>query len=433
MGKWSRLVACWVLMVVASCGDNRAAVDAFVETAVDAIPNPNPTPGLGPIIELDLLPPRSPAAVFAHSFEPSISAHGDTVVVAYINIADSDPETYPEDGELDKRVAVASSSDRGMSFGPARDPMPMTAAFTSTDPVVRTGPDGLFRLAVLGVNMNIDALVAIGESTDGVTWRPIASVPAIDKEWIALDATSIWVAFISTGSSYYRFDLQGNVLAQSPTLVLNGVVGMYVDALGAHIAHVGEQEDVTIALWDGVNERRQDGERLPIGKSRLEPFFEYTTTMSLGPTEDGGQWIVRTVKRNGYPAIVLRVRHLPDDEGTDLPISEPGAHAFLPTAIVDEDGRMRVIYYDSSGRRGVLRTTRSLSTDWSQGFERSTIIDPNACPGDRWVPALGGNPADGGRRLREYIDVALTSRRVHVAWTSSPQSPSRVHTAYFDY
>jgi hypothetical protein len=136
------------------------------------------------------------------------------------------------------------------------------------------------------------------------------------------------------------------------------------------------------------------------------------------------------VHRDGAPTVVLRIRALPD-EGIDQSISEPGQSAFLPSAIVDEDGRMHVVYYDSGGAVGVLRYTRSVSADWSEGFEPSTVIDTDACPGNDWFPFF--DTAAGGRRLREYIDVAISGRRLHVAWTHSPTPPSRVWVTYVDF
>lgn len=72
----------------------------------------------------------------------------------------------------------------------------------------------------------------------------------------------------------------------------------------------------------------------------------------------------------------------------------------------------------------MLRYARSASSDLSQGFGASTVLDRNAAPGGGWYPFL--DSATGGRRLREYIDVAVDGDRLHVAWTHAPAAPSRV-------
>lgn len=413
-----RRYATWIVVVVLGCGDNRSLpIDAPVP------PDAPPTPGAG--IELGVLPPRTPTAPFAHTMEVSLAARGNTVVAAYINLADSDPTTYDPDGATDKRVGIAVSVNRGATFSAPIDPE-TTTQMSSSDPVIRSASDGTFWFTTIG---HFPLELAVARSVDGLSWQTVYTTPAGDKDWFALDDVSMWVG---SGPDLHRIDFSGSSLGQASS-PYSQVAGAYVDGDGAHFGYFAGQlpAEVPIVLWDGSSPPVLEGVVLPVGG--VPDPENYTSTISMGALGDGRQWIVRTVQRDGMPAIVLRIRDLPD-EGEDLPISEPGAHAFLPAAIVDEDGRLRVVYYDSSGERGVLRTTRSVSNDWSEGFEASSIVDPDATPGGRWFPMHeAGVPDWDGRRLREYIDLALTSRRVHVAWTHSPQSPSRVRTTYIDY
>jgi hypothetical protein len=306
----------------------------------------------------------------------------------------------------------------------------------STDPVVRATADGVFWFATLGQTGAFPPPpdhVALARSTDGEDWTVISIVPAGDKEWFALDATSVWLGHdtMTPTPDYHRIAFDGTILGEAESPMGDGVTGVYVDASGAHFVHNAEAGEYTVPVyrWNGGGPAEQEGALLPTGVESGSALF-YTTSVGIGTTPDGGQWIVRTVQVDGAPAIVLRVRRLPD-EGVELPISEPGAIAFLPVALVDLDGRLRVVYYDSSGPRGVLRTTLSLTNDWTQGFEPSTLIDPDACPGNGWFPEL--DSPSGGRRLREYIDISASGRRLHFAWTHAPSAPSRVWTAFLDY
>src|SRR3989304_460935 len=91
------------------------------------------------------------------------------------------------------------------------------------------------------------------------------------------------------------------------------------------------------------------------------------SSVSFGRTLDGGQWIVRAQRWTDRAPIVLRVRHLPADDGVDVPISAPGRTSFIPAAATDATGRLHVIWYDSSGPSGGPLYARSLSADLAAG------------------------------------------------------------------
>ena len=430
---WRRLDSKVLIAIVAAsaCGDgSEGPVDAGVDAGP---PDAMLTPGLSPPVELGLLAPNTPTAPFGHTYEPAIAVHGASAVVAYINYADADPASYTLEGDDDKRVAVASSFDGGATFGDPIDPR-VTTLLWSTDPVVRVASDGSFWLGVLGQNPTDE--LAIAKSSDALSWTvKHVVVDASDKEWFALDDTSLWLAHATqtSGASYHRIAFDGTILAESPSPYMGGASGVYVDTSGAHVSHLPPDGSVDLPLvkWTPPASAEQEGALLATGIPTTDSPTYYLSRVPMGATPDGGQWIVRTKQQDGRAVLVLRIRHLPSDEGTDAPISTMEEFSFLPAALVDADGRLRVVYYDSAGGVGVLKTTRSLSSAWADGFEPPTVIDPEAGPGNDWFPFF--DTEAGGRRLREYIDIASQERRIYVAWTHSPVSPSRVRVANFDY
>jgi len=145
---------------------------------------------------------------------------------------------------------------------------------------------------------------------------------------------------------------------------------------------------------------------------------------SIGRTVDGAQWIVRALRSEGQGSVALRVRRPPDDEGQELAISTPGKLAFMPAATLDGVGRMHVIWYED----GALLYARSETSDLAAGFAEPLVIDPQACPPPPWYPSA--TSSDGGRRLREYVDLTVAGARAHLSWTHAPGPPSRVHATY---
>lgn len=128
---------------------------------------------------------------------------------------------------------------------------------------------------------------------------------------------------------------------------------------------------------------------------------------------------------------LCRCSGAPPGAGIDLPLSAPGAKAFMPAGATDRSGRLHAIWYESDGAKGQLVYTRSNSSDFTARFSPPLVIDPDACPGEGWYPHF--NSATGGRRLREYVDVAIDGNRAHLAWTHAPTAPSRVMTTYVEF
>jgi hypothetical protein len=378
-----------------ACGDGGPAGDGRV----------------GPLIELPLLAAIDPASPFNHSREVTLAARGGRVVVAAIHEHFASADSFDTTG-FHKRVAINVSADRGASFGAAVDPR---IGDQTSDPVVRLGPDGTFWVTALDTANTASCHLA--RSSDGETWTPVASnIPIGDKEWMVVDAQAVWIA---AAGGHWKYGFDGTQLGmRSPGLQM---AAAYIAADGlARFGTLGYQ----VQVWDG-NAVFAEGAMLPAGP---DASLQTSASWSLGDTGDGRQWSVRATRTGATGAIVARIRRAPAEEGADIAITTPGAVAFLPAAARDDRGRLHVVWYDSAGERGVLAYAHSVSSNLAEGFTEPLVIDPDATPGNGWYPTTTSE--DGGRRLREYIDVAIDGDRLHVAYTHAPAPPSRVHATY---
>ena len=400
-----------LLAAIAACGDN-----------LKAPPEGGPP---GPEAGTRALPyhefPTVPG--YTHASETIVAASGPDVVVFAID------QNFPSAGSFElppsttfdppfRRIVYATSHDAGDSFD---DPLPLTVA-ERTDPIVLTAADGSFWAT--GTNPDPGAAVGteIYHSVDSGRTFVLAATCAIhDKPWFALDSGRrlIWLA----GNIHY--DLVGfdgaELAMRSGGQFMSGA---YADDDGGHFFS-GFQE----LVWNGSDAPAARGEVLPEGD---EARTETIATVSAGKMPDGGEWIVRAMHDSsaGSP-IVVRVRHLPD-EGLDTALTLPNAVGFLPAAAVDAEGRLHVVWYDSSGPTGRLLYSHSASADLPGRFTVPVVVDDNACPGNGWYPD-GQDVASGGRRLREYIGLAITGHRAIISWTHAPTAPSRVRVAHVDF
>ncbi len=376
---------------------------------------------VGPTIELNLLPDPDAAHPFNHSAETMVTARAGRVVVTYINLHfDSASDfTLADEADFRKQAAVAVSTDRGVTYSEAR-PLghPM-----STDPVVRLAADGTLWASTIDSSFvdHAEWRVDLWRSPDlGQSFtRLLHEGPDADKGWLALDDVD-GSAYLADVTGYYKVSFAGNVLATHS----NGsrVLDAYTDPAGAHFL----TESFQARLWDGSADPTAEGSALSTGKGDGYPLY----CAAMGPTADGGQWIARTIWTSSATLqVVLRVRHLPEDAGTDRPIGPEAS--FYPAGALDGEGRLHLAWYESAGVHGVLKYARSLSADLTLGFCEPRMIDADACPGGGWLPEF--DTASGGRRLREYIGVAVDGRRAHIAWTHAPAAPSRVRTMYVDF
>lgn len=430
--RWTRCTAVLLAGLVlvgllpgGGCSDDDGApadagVDAeLMDAEPDAEPDAGPDSGLvvGPLQELALLDSWDPSRPFNHSAEVTVAAHGGHVVTSAIHMHFHSAQTF-DTTDFHKRVGVVVSHDAGETWGLAIDP---NLGDQTTDPVVRVGADGTFWLAVWDTNSFEGA---IGSSTDhGETWQIVVSAISFgDKEWIVVDDAeqAIWATAVS---GVWKYDFAGTELAHSSV----GLSGLAAYAHGGGVYFGAGWPDFYVFYWDGTGDPVQQGQMLPGGAIDQE----LNACMSLGRTADGGEWTVRAVRSAGVGEVVLRVRHLPADEGLDLRISDPAALAFFPAAVTDGDGRLHVIWYESGPGIGELRYTRSLSDDLIQGFEPPIVIDDAAVPTGGWYPYFSS--AEGGRRLREYVDIAVDGNRAHLAWTHAPVAPSRVWATYVEF
>ena len=400
-----------------ACGSGGTDPDA----APDALTN---TATVGPALQLPLIDG------YNHSNETSIAVHEDTVVVAAINLVmDSESTFEPGPDVAFRRVAAWTSIDGGESFGA---PVAMADEVAdSTDPVVITEPNGTFWLATLDGGFGTGWLYAAEVPADG--WTLENSMLAVaDKVWLAATVDAVFAMGVD---AIYKVGFDGQIVAEhvfSDEEIDRNSVHAYADEAGtAHFLTLIPD----VISWDGTG--------IPSQSGSLPPFDEIANVWtrsggSIGQTSSGDEWLVRSLRTDQGAPIVLRVRNTAmGNDGADEPITATDGVAFLPAAAIDDTGRLHVVWYDTTGTTGVLRYTRSISADLSDGFLPTLVVDDNACPGDRWYPYSNGpiNPLapPGGRRLREYIGIAVEGRRAYVTWTHAPVAPSRVNITYIDF
>jgi hypothetical protein len=439
-----------LLLIFAACGDDSTPVapDGPVDAPVDAAPDANTADALcmysvgdgsadaipaecasgsagvtvGPLTELPFLPAPAANCAYNTDFEASVAAKGGHVVIGHINLAINGPSTY-----CSKRVALSISHDSGMTFAAPLD-VPNSTSDT-TDPVLQVDATGQFWLSRL-TSSTSQACILASSADHGTTWRTVADGLACDdKEWMVVDSTNQAVY----GCAYagcWKVGFDGSMLAQSSSRG-DGCSG-YADGAGAHFFRTTSNPvgigPADIQVWNGTGDPVLEGNRINVGPDAN--LFNYTGT-SLGRTADGGQWIIRAVRTGNLSSLVLRVRHLPGDEGTDIPIGTAGEVAILPSAALDATGKLHVVWYDSACANGVLKYAHSLTSALVDGFTPAQIIDPNATPGMGWYPYYVGANAD--RRLREYIGIAVDGNRAFIAWTHAPSCTSRIWTTYVDF
>jgi hypothetical protein len=75
----------------------------------------------------------------------------------------------------------------------------------------------------------------------------------------------------------------------------------------------------------------------------------------------------------------------------------------------------------------------SVTTDLLGSYTTPVVVDTNACPGGGWYPYSASDDPPGGRRLREYVGIAITGSRAVISWTHAPDPPSRLRVAHIDF
>lgn len=367
-------------------------------------------------VELGLLPGHN------HSSETTLVAWDDTIAVIAINQRFESEDSFAPAELPFRRVAAYVSVDRGSTFSEPIDIYP--AAYETTDPVIGVAADGTFYAAVMEPGDVMEGWRGVVvESPDGArTWTAIQTdLPIVDKEWLVVGDDALYVGAVG---GYFRLARTGELVARATD-----------DAGGTNHAIDGYLHDggvrflkalPVVVSWDGIAETAvRDGSVIYPGPAANE-FTKLAG--AVGEKATGELWIVHATRTSDSASVMLRVRDAGGEESVAA-INAPGEVAFLPTAELDETGRLHVAWYDSSGERGVLRYTVS-TDDTLAAFEPSQVIDEDACPGGGWYPER----TDGsfsGRRLREYIGLTVHEGNVHIAWTHAPQAPSRVRVATF--
>jgi hypothetical protein len=374
-------------------------------------------PQLGAVIELAVLDG------YNHNSETTIAVSGDDVVIVSINQLLESAESFrPSSASAFRRVGVYVSHDGGERFAA---PVALDDTIDNlTDPVVRVAADGTFFVAGLDLRVG----VRLWSSSNADVWTLVADALDItDKEWIAIDDRNRAVYVAGVGGMYaLAFDgsIRGH---EAVDITSRNATDAYVDADGVHVLAMSRE----VLRWDGAGEVELE----------VRPVFAgdrasvWTTIGALGPREDGGQWIVRTQRFTGHAPLILGVRRPGEAKWTERRLSSDGDTTFLPAAALDAENRLHLVYYDTTGEQGVLRYMRSRSSDLEGPFGPSIVLDPDACPGNGWYPYPSNDPLrnPGGRRLREYIGIAIEGNRVHVSWAHAPDAPARVYTTYLDY
>jgi hypothetical protein len=400
-----------VFALVGGCGDNLTG--ARPDAATPDTPPDAPDPGLG--TELPLLIAEDPSLEFNASREVSVAAHNGIVVIASINEHFADPASFDQDSTFQKRVGINVSTDGGATFSAAIDP---GHGVTTTDPVVRFSDTPGFTLTTLDLLERGE----ISTSTTGTTWSPIVlDLPLGDKEWFALDDANQQL-YIAAIDGCFRVGYDGAIRSSNASCGRQ-VADAYLDTDGVHFASINE----SVVLWNGQDNDPGVIEVEPLDIGNTGSF--YTAVTWSRAAFAGGVWSVRARSDDDLGSIVLRI-----EEGTtvtETTISSPGANAFLPTATTDGAGRLHVAYYDSSGTTGRLLYIHSNGgPPYADGFTEPRVIDTNVVP-------VGFYPffstPDGGRRLREYIGIAVDGDVVYIAWTHSPAPPSRVRAVGFRF
>jgi len=377
---------------------------------------------MGPLVELPLRPPIDPLYPAQHSNEVSIAAFGTRVVATYRNIHKLSADTWDSDAAPGggRQVAVAVSEDRGETYALAE---PDVADSYFSDPLVRVTPSGKFWLVRLRVGGSYPC--AVHTSTDGVNWIAGEDIPCDDKPWLAVDDSFAWIA---SHAGMIQIPADGAAPTMTSTIPGNPVGG-YADGTAAHMLGLGDRDQTffgfRVVEWDALTDPRVEIDNIPGGPD-ADSLFTIMST-SLGATSDGRTYLVRSTFVDGRPNAVLFV-HEPTGE-REVPISAPGAAAFHTAGALDDQGRLHVMWYETSGTTGVLKYARSTSATLD-GFEPPIIVDANVVPGDGWFPMLRD---DSNERLREYVDLTVDGGRVYLAWTRAVEPPSRVFTTWLEH
>jgi hypothetical protein len=362
---------------------------------------------------------------YNHASETCIAARDDRVVVAFINqaLVAEDSFEYPSGVEF-RRVGVVRSADRGETFSASIGLAPADAE--TSDPVVRADRHGDFWATALDVATGRARLFRSADG--GASWSELpADLPVNDKEWLVIDDQAD-LLYVQGRAGIQRIDRDGNVLATASFdegALRNAVAGYASDGT-AYFLTMGRR----IIGWAGTGQPEQVGPQFYSG----DQATVFTVSAgSIGVTPSGIHWLVRSVHDSSGSPVLLGLGESPGGPYEELGLSPEDGVTFLPAADLDEQGRLHVAWYDSTGEQGVLRYTHSISADLDGGFLPTIVVDDDACPGQGWYPYSSGEPPPGGRRLREYIDIAVDGSRAHITWTHAPEPPSRVFAAYVDF
>jgi hypothetical protein len=340
------------------------------------------------------------------------------VLAAYVNrnlLSADGWDDNPDAPNGGRQVAVALSTDAGETFA-LTEVDPVEGNFT--DPVIRVTEDGSFWLVRLRIP---EYTCAIHRSTDGLTWSSGADIPCGDKPWLAVENTAAWVA---SQAGFARVPADGSSNTFAMETGFGSAIAGSATTVGTSMLHLLQNGTYYLERWDGLM-ATAEVQIADLAGGPGRDFIFGMFSAATGHTMGGQDWIVRTVFMGETPTVVLWVGD--DTGGSEILVSAPGEMGFFPAATLAADGRLHVIWYDTSGQTGALLYVRSRSSDLLEGFDPASIIDREALPGGSWYPSL-----DEIRRLREYIDITTDGARAHLAWTRAVEPPSRVYTTWVE-
>ncbi|HEU5057358.1 MAG TPA: hypothetical protein VFU21_12565, partial [Kofleriaceae bacterium] len=361
-----RLIAGALAIALAACGGSSPGEADAAGGADDARPadaGPEP-PYLGPVHQLGLLPPLD-GLEYNHSNEVQLAVSGDRVAVAYLNLHFVSADDFAVDDTFIRTLGVAVSEDGGASYDP---PAAAPLGRQPTDPNLRVDPEGSFWLGTFDFDtISSGGQGLIARSDDARSWTPVVEGEDFgDKNWMAIDPESGEV-FVAAIAGWWR--IAGGAITRDATDAGQLVGGYARGGTAAFIATSGQ-----VLRWDGETAPTSEPPPAPVGAT-----FFHTVSMPLGATADGGEWFLRPT--GDTTAAPLMLHHAPAaGAASDVPLTAADAITFLPAADLDDQRRLHVVYYESSGTAGRLLYTHSLSSDLAGGFSDPLVIDPEATP-----------------------------------------------------
>ena len=363
-----------------------------------------PPPGL---TQLSSDPFTDPSAEHATTVEPDTLSHGSTLVSVF-------QDGRFNDGGADD-IGYATTTDGGTSWSQGVLPgltaqgggSPNLGWARVSDPSIAYDPKyGVWIAASLTIDSSASGRgVAVNRSTDGVTWSAATNAIAqaadfYDKSWIACDQTST--------SSHY-----GNCYIEFDDNSLGNAIRMLTSTDGG----------VTWSAARGTSDNAHG-----LGG---QPLVQPNGTVVVPYFNDSGSQMRSFVSTNGGSSwnSSRLISSVTDHAAAGGLRTEP-----LPSAEIDSQGRVYVVWQDCRFRSGcssndiVMSRSSSNGTNW--GSVTRIPIDTTTSGADHFIPGLavdrstGGASAHLGLYYYYYPVASCTSCSLDVGFISSTNGGS---------